>query len=197
MHDCIFTPYCLRPYCDLSCSVHAEISYWMERCNISMDNPVLHSSIESIQYCTSILEENKGKFVVVKCKDTVEFGDLLSYVAICLYGRGTALTHGIYKLNFAEYIEEIKHSWQLKSEPESLEFMRIWANTENYLIINGIDFVKFGDFESQTLLQLIQSRRSPQKCTILVVPERDSLVGNNTSLFFTRLKNLLQEATIK
>lgn len=196
MYDCIFTSHCTRNTCDLACSVHAEISYWMERCNIHMDNPVLLSSDDAINRAVMLIESHTGKTVSVSSKDTVFTGDLLSYVAICLHGTGTAFTNGIYKLNFSEYIDEIKRSWQTRDEPESLEFMRIWANTESYLIITGLDYVKFGDFESQTMLQLLQNRRSPNKTTFVVIPEKNSLVGSNTSGFFTQLMDQLNEVAV-
>lgn len=194
MFDCIYTAHCIRDVCDLACQVHTEIQYWMERCDIKINNPILHCDDSKIAKAQQLIESNTGKLVTVKSKDTAEFGDILSYVAICLHGRGTALTHGIYKLNFSEFMDEIKHSWQTHSDSNKLEFMKIWANSENYLIIVGLDYIKFGDFESQTLLQLIQSRRSPEKSTFVVIPESESLVGANNSIFFTRLMDVLEEA---
>lgn len=193
MYDCIFTPHCTRHTCDLACSVHAEISYWMERCNLGIDNPVLNTSQESIISAKNIIDYSEGKIISVYCKDTVYFGDLLSYVAICLHGKGTAFTDGIYKLNFSDYVDEIKRSWQTRQDSDKLEYMRIWTDSERYLIINGLDYVKFGDFESQTMLQILQNRRSIKKSTIIVVPETSPLVGANNSTFFTMLLDKLAE----
>ncbi len=197
MYDCIYTPHCTRFTCDLACSKRAEISYWMERCRINMDNPVLNSDDKSIERCINLVESSLGKVLSISCKDTAQSGDLISYVAICLHGTGIAFTDGIYRLNFSEYIEEIKRSWQTKCEPDSLEYMRIWADTERYLIINGLDYIKFGDFESQTLLQIIQSRRSPKKATIILCPESQQLVGSSNSAFFSILMDKLEEVRVR
>ena len=181
----------------MACPIHAEISYWMERCNISIDNPVLKSDQCDIDYAIKLIESNVGKSISIKAKDTAITGDLISYVAICLHGIGTAFTQGIYKLNFSEYLDEIKRSWQSKTEGEKLEYMRIWTDSEKFLIINGLDYVRFGDFESQTLLQILQNRRSADKTTIIVLPDRTHLVGANNSAFFGILIDKLNEVSVK
>lgn len=197
MYDCIYTPHCTRFNCDLACPLRAEISYWMERCRINMDNPVLNSSDKLISEATKIIESSLGSVMSIQCKDTMMMGDLLSYIAICLHGTGVAFTDGIYKLNLSEYIDEIKRSWQTKVESDSLEYMRIWTESERYLIINGLDYIKFGDFESQTLLQIIQSRRSPKKATLIISPDTSHLVGSSNSAFFTMLIDKLEEVKVK
>lgn len=192
MHNCIYTSLCDKQNCDRSCARNAEISYWMERCNIDMHNPVLRNSPDFTKYC-QLIESSLGKTKVVSAKDTVKSGDFLCYIAICLHGTGLAFSKGIYKLNFSEYIEQLKSSWNSRYESDSLEYMRIWLKSERYVIINGMDYVRFGDFESQTLLQILQSRRSENQATILVIPGIDQLVGVSTSVFFIRLIDKLNE----
>lgn len=171
--------------CDLACPIHAEISYWMDRCNIYMDNPILNSDPRLISSAVRVLEDNKGSSVFVRSDNTVETADRLAYCAICLHGRGTGLSHGIYNLNFSLYVDEIKRSWQTRSESEDLEYMRIWSNSSTYLIVSHMDFVKFGDFESQTLLGLLQQRMSPSKTTLCVIPDKNKLVGSGP--FFSQV----------
>lgn len=195
MFDCIFTPHCTRTNCDFACPIHAEITYWMERCNIEIDNPVLLSTDTELKEAQKIIDSSLGCIRAIEASDTTKMGDLLSYVAICLHGIGTAFSNGIYKLNFSNYIESIKRSWQTREEPSNLEYARIWSESARYTIINGLDYVKFGDFESQTLLQILQSRKSAQKATILVIPGIDQLVGQHTSVFFTRLLSVLEEVS--
>ena len=140
-----------------------------------------------------IIEGGAGKLSVFRSKSPETATDTLAYCAICLHGRGTALKKGIYVLNYAEYIDEIKRSWQSKYESEDLQFMRIWSNSANYLIISGIDYVKFGDFECQTLLRLIQDRRNPSKSTYIVYG-KENLIG--TSDFFGRLLSIMKGAEV-
>ena len=95
MHDCIYSPHCTYVQCDMACPVHAETSYWMERCGIDMNNYAIHASNENVQKFRHFLEIGKGKVNVIKAEQTIRSADLLSYCAICLYGHGTALTSGI------------------------------------------------------------------------------------------------------
>lgn len=193
MIDCIYSPHCTWKQCDLACPIHAEISYWMERCNIDMSNPVLKCGKQAIDKAMSIIQSREGKLSVFRSKNPDIAADTLAYCAICLHGRGTALSHGIYSLNFANYIDETKRSWQSKYEPEDLEFMRIWSNSASYLIVSGLDYVKFGDFECQTLLRLLQDRRSTTKSTYIVYG-KENLVGSSD--FFGRLLSLLKGAEV-
>lgn len=193
MVDCIYSPHCTWKQCDYACPIFAEISYWMERCNIDIRNPVLKSDQAAIDKGIEIIEGGAGKLSVFRSKSPETATDTLAYCAICLHGRGTALKKGIYVLNYAEYIDEIKRSWQSKYESEDLQFMRIWSNSANYLIISGIDYVKFGDFECQTLLRLIQDRRNPSKSTYIVYG-KENLIG--TSDFFGRLLSIMKGAEV-
>ena len=61
------------------------------------------------------------------------------------------------------------------------------------MIISNFDYVKFGDFESQTLLNLIQSRQTDGNITILVSPPINSLVYGK-SRFFDVLKNKMKDS---
>lgn len=195
MIDCIYSPYCTYKQCDLACPTHAEISYWMERCNIDMNNPVLHASPEKIKLVRNILDDNRS-IQIINANDTVLTADLICYCSICLYGKNTALNGGIYNLNYSEYIESIKRSWQTKYESEELEFMRIWSNSSDRLIISHMDYVKFNDFECQTLLTLMQSRDKPNKHTYIVVPkDLNQLYGNGH--FYSILLNKFRSGGIK
>ena len=71
------------------------------------------------------------------------------------------------------------------------------GNSAKLLIISNLDYVNFGDFESQTLLTLLQDRERKDVTTILVSPPPNQLVGKPTSLFFKSLRSKLSEAVIK
>ena len=82
----------------------------------------------------------------------------------------------------------------MKGEPEELEYMNIWARSAKILIISNFDYVNFGDFESQTLLNLLQERQNGELTTILVTPSLKTLVSSKASIFFNSLKTRLSDA---
>lgn len=195
MVDCIYSPHCTYKQCDMACPMHAETSYWMDRCSITMNNSCLKESSENVRRFRDILDRGKGKVNVIRAEQTVRAADLLAYCAICLYGHGTALTGGVYNLNYTEFIDEIKHSWSTKEEDETLQFMRIWSQSATVLVVSHMDYVKFNDFESQTLLTLMQSRDVPEKSTFVVVPKGVRLIGNGS--FYTLLQDKMGGLELK
>lgn len=88
----------------------------------------------------------------------------------------------------------------MKSEPEDLEYTRIWTDSCKVLIVSNMDYVKFGDFESQTLLNILQSRQSSDKKTIIISPPVNRLVtggtGNSSNMFFESLKQILNSTKV-
>lgn len=196
MFDCIYSAYCIKPSCDNACHVHAETCYWMERCGITINNPVLHISIDQLNQCVKLLDDNVGKVNVYRAKNTLATADLFCYCAICKYGHGTGLNGGVYNLNFSKYVEEIRKSWRTRYESEELDFMRIWTDSSEFLIISRLDYVNFTDFESQTLLSIMQSRSQPGKSTYIITPSEANLIGKGDG-FYPRLLRQLKEAEIK
>jgi len=67
--------------------------------------------------------------------------------------------------------------------------VKIWSENAKVLIISNFDFVNFGDFESQTLLNLLQTRQVEGKTTILVSPPISQLVSSKSSMFFNMLRS--------
>ncbi len=183
MFDCIYTPYCTYKQCDLACPIHAEITYWMERCKIDIKDPILRTDRQQIEKCSEIIDKHIGELCVYKARDTVAAADLFCYCAICKYGRGTALSNGIYNLNFMDYIEEIKKSWQTRYESEELQFMKIWTDSSSILVVSHLDYVSFADFESQTMLALMQMRKRQGKTTFIIQPQENSLIGKGNGFF--------------
>lgn len=196
MFDCIYGERCIRTQCDLACPLHAEITYWMERCNITLSNPVLRIDTEQLNKCKSMVQNNTDGVFTYRAKNTVATADLFTYCAICLHGIGTNMRNGIYQLNFSEYIDENRKTWSTRTESEKLEFMKIWSNTSKDLIISHLDYVSFGDYECQMLLTLIQSRRLPGKTTYIIIPSETELVGRNSS-FYSTMINELKESEIR
>lgn len=195
MHNCIFSAHCTEKTCDASCPILVETSYLLERNNISMSSDVFHASPKLIDQCNKLLESSKGQFAPWIVDDTVKMSELLTYCAICQNWKGSRLHCNVYNLKYSRFLEDTKKSWSLKAVPEDLEYRRIWIDSCKVLVISNIDFVSFGDFESQTLLNILQSRAGDDKTTIIVTPKPSLLVGKG--LFFVRLQKLLEEANNK
>lgn len=195
MHRCIFTPHCTEQMCDNSCPVLVETSYLLERNGISMNSLVFKSPSASIDKALDILKQVQGKMGVVLTGNTVSTSELITYCAICQNWQGSRLHCSVYNLRYSKFIEDIKKSWSAKSESEELEYTRIWSNSAKVLVISNIDYVNFGDFESQTLLNLLQTREVAGLSTIIISPKLDMLVGKG--MFFARLQKILSEAVIK
>lgn len=192
MYNCIFNGHCNHFLCDRSCPTLAETSYLLERNNITMNNAVFKSDAKKIQSYLRMLDTNEGSLKVILSNQTVQDADLLTYCGICKYWKGSRLHCTVYNLKYAQFIEMTKKSWSTKSEPDDLEYMRIWSQSAKLLIISNIDFINFRDFECQTLLTLLQSRSGPEFTTIVVSPPLSSLVGDGP--FFGRLTSILKEA---
>ncbi len=197
MHNCIFNAYCTENFCDRSCPTLAETSYLLERNNIDMNSSVFQATDSEVQTMLNVLNKSQGKlgaYIANKSMNTVYASELLTYVAICSNWQGSRLHCDVYNLKYSKYVDELKKSWSLRAEPEDLEYMRIWSESAKILIISNIDYVNFGDFESQTLLNLLQTRQIAKLTTIFVTPSLGSLVSSKSSSFFSLLKSQISEA---
>ena len=199
MYNCIFTAHCTEAFCDRSCPILVETSYLLERNNINMNSPVFSASESSVRKMLNVLEQAEGKvgsYIASGSETTIQAAELLTYCAICKYWKGSRLHCNVYNLKYSKFIDETKKSWS-NPDLESYEYMKIWSETSKVLIISNFDYVNFGDFESQTLLNLIQQRQSQGQTTILVSPQTGTLVSSKQSSFFTMVKNLIKTNIIK
>lgn len=197
MHDCIYSAYCTSEYCDRSCPALAESSYLLARNSIDMRNPVFQAQDASIDSAISILSKCDRRVGVWIASGNPEgTADLITYCAICEYGKGSRLHCSVYHLNFSVYIDTIRESWKMSQKPQSLEYMDIWINNCDVLIVSGFRYMNFNDFECQTLLKMMDNRMSRSQTTLIVTPELNSLVGKSTD-FLPRLKSELGRAVIR
>ena len=198
MHNCIFTAHCTEAFCDRSCPILVETSYLLERNNLSFSNPVFSSSRESVIKMLKVLNSVDGKFGVYRIssdENTIQSADLLTYCAICKYWKGSRLHCNVYNLKYSKFIDETKKTWN-GVESESYQYMKIWSETAKVLIISNFDYVNFGDFESQTMLNLIQQRQSQGLTTILVSPQLGTLVSSKKSTFFDMMISMMKSNII-
>lgn len=203
MYNCMFTAHCTEPFCDKSCPTLVETSYLLERNKIDFNSPVF----KELQYLTEPVLRDLAKnetgiqTFFVNSKDSVKVADFITYCEICKNWKGSRLHCTVYNLRYSRFLDDVKKSWGMKQEPEDLEYQRIWIDTCKVLIVSNTDYVKFGDYETQTLLNLIQSRQVGDKKTILIVPPVNRIVtsssGNSSNnLFFESLKQILNSTRV-
>lgn len=195
MQTCMFSGHCMEYQCDNSCPALVQTTYLLERNNISLNNVVFKTDPSEINSTLKILDNSKGKFnVIIDKLDTSKKADLFTYCAICQHWKGSQLHCVVYHLKFSQYVEEIQKSWS-KNESDELEYMKIWSRSAKVLVISGIDFVNFKNFQCQTILELIQQRNSnPDNTTIIVSPSISALVGEG--MFFSKLQDMMKRAVI-
>lgn len=167
MYNCIFSAHCTEAFCDQSCPILVETSYLLERNGIDMSSYVFSASPTDLSTANTIVSDLTGKTGYYKCANSSKFADMITYAAICKNWKGSKLHCTVYNLRFSKYLELMKQSWAGGTD-ETLEYMRIWAESAKVLIISNFDYVGFGDFESQTLLNLIQNRINNNATTIIV-----------------------------
>ena len=194
MNDCIHFLFCTKTICDRSCPTAGESSYLLERNDIPDGSDVFKSSDAENSKSLAILQSNE-KYITVESDNTVRSANQIAYAAVCENWYGNHFHCSVYHLRFSNYIDDLQRSWGLKEVPESLEYVQIWLSTAKVLVVSNIDFMKFQDFQAQTLLNIIHNRLSSGLKTILVTPKIKSLVGSG--IFFDRLKALMKEGVIK
>lgn len=192
MYNCIFSAHCTEDICDTACPILVETTNLLDRNNIKIKSDIFKISEENYTKAKTTLKKALAtNLVVIEAKKTVVTADLITYCAICEHWQGSQLHCTVYNLRYAKYLDTLKSSWSSKQEAECIEYEKIFMNTAKVLVISGMDFVNFKDFESQTLLSLLQSREDGDKSTIIVIPSVNNLIGSGA--FFERLKQELKE----
>ena len=185
----------MEQLCDRSCPKFVETSYLLDRNNISINHPMISNPVISTEDIVDFLDTYKEKFVtyiVPEKYNTIDISVLFTYVAICMNWKGNQLHCNVYNLKYSQYVEAIKQTWTTHIESDELQYTKIWSESAKVLIISSIDYVNFGDFESQTLLSLIQLRQSKRLTTVLISPDTRLIVGAEKSRFFPSLINLIK-----
>ena len=194
MYNCLFTAHCTELCCDKSCPIYAEVSYLLERNKLTLDATTTNIPTSIVLEITQLLSQSDGGMGVYVVSDTIIGAERLTYVAICHNWERSQLHCTVYNLNLSWYLEELKRSWNTHSESEELEYCKIWSKSAKVLVISGIDYINFGDFESQTLLALLQARQMEKKTTIIVSPPLDALISTKPSAFYNGLRQKLTTA---
>lgn len=199
MYNCIFNGHCIEETsCNASCPVLAQTSYLLERNDIKMTNPVFSMSDKELSKYFNILSQAAGRTACVTVpagEFTNKTADALTYCAICDNWRGSQLHCTVYNLKFAQYLDTLQSSWSFGSDSSDMvNQMKVWIANARVLIVSNLDFINFKDFQSQTLLSLLQSRVGMDLTTIVVTPTLSSLVGEGQ--FFSRLTSILTKQKV-
>ena len=174
--DCMFSPYCCATLCDRSCPKWAQTDYLLMRNGLSYSSRPFRMKQSSLDKYISVYEKacSCGSAVTVTCKDAVKVAEVMSYIAVCNSWQGSAMRVKCYHLLYSQYPE-------------------LWSKSCNVLVISGIDYVNFKDFQSQKLLQLLQDRERKRKATIIVSPKVENIMGGGKmyDLLLSKLRSNL------
>lgn len=191
MNNCIFSASCIESICDKSCPILSQSSYLLDRNNITLDNSVYH--MEDAVSCNIqqfIETKQDDRLIAIKVAKTNVKAAQITYGYILKHWKGSQLHCSVYMLKFQRYMDLVQRSWALKSEPSELQYMKIFMDSCKVLVVSGLDFIMFKDFQSQLLLTLIQDRDEIGKQTVLVLPKSE-LQGEGT--FFSILKGQIEK----
>lgn len=192
-HSCVFSAYCVKPYCDMACSKNAIYRMLASKSELNPNMAITTSTLDDILKYHNMIEQNIGKFIMVEScgvnKTSKDVADSITYTAICdmCEGHGSEIT--VYHLNYSKYIQMIKDSWT-NGTTQKLQETQAFISNSKVLIISGMDFVSFKDMECQMLLTILHDRLQIDKISIVVVNRINDLHGN--SVFFTQLKEALK-----
>ncbi len=197
MANCIFSAHCMELICDQSCPILAETTYLLDRNALKFDSFVFTPNEFDVNKILDIYDKYEQSVVTVVPKNstTVRCADMFTYCGICKYWKGSRLHCDVYHLKFAKYLESLKLTWNNKSEPEDLTYMKIWSESAKVLVVSNFDYVNFGDFECQTLLNLIQTRQAANRMTILISPLNINSSKSNT-VFVNTLRDIMRKNRI-
>lgn len=183
MIDCIYTAHCMEKFCDKSCPVLVQTSYLLERNGLLISSPVFYKYPQYIDDMLLRLDKDDSVQIVSPCGPKnkreltpTETAQLLTYCAICKHWKGSQLHCTVYNLKFSTYLDELKKSWS-SSNTDKVDMMKIWAESAKVLIISNLEYVNFKDFESQTILTLVDQRRSSGLQTFIVSESSISYSG--------------------
>ena len=207
MKNCPYNNTCIRFKCDRSCKVYTEFEHWSNRCNLTIKNSLFRVDKSKIIRASQLLiaaendkssDSNYIHIGVYSGQDSQLIGDLATYLAILKYCSGTGFYNGVYRLNFQNYLDEIKSSWDTRYDSPLLGDMKIWIQSCKCLVIYNLGLIRFGDFESQTLLSIFQERYDETKTTIVVLEGgKFCLPGRNASIFYQKLKNEISSRGVR
>ena len=186
--DCIFAETCDRFKCDLSCGQDIMYNYIREKSGIraletTYDEAILIKDL-------AMLANYNNELLCFETPDVIEKTREFVYIYACkLRGVNANLIH----ISFSSYIQQLRDSWSYGATA-NLEHIQVRLRKWTVAVISGIDYCMFKDFEAQTLLNIIESRRMSGLTTIILTRSLTNIHGN--SVFLSPLKEQLKEVLV-
>jgi hydroxymethylpyrimidine pyrophosphatase-like HAD family hydrolase len=162
-----------------------------------LDDTLLNNNKEVTDYTLKGINilKNNDFMIVINTARSLYFADLLSYVAICKYGLHTGMRNGVYKLNFQEYIDIQKQSWN-NNGTDALNYINACITSSRYIVIYGLDNLKFKDFESQEFLKLLDKKSSIENKVYIISSHNLIGEGDFYRILQQRLKKEIANVNI-
>lgn len=186
--DCIFAETCDNIRCDYTCGEDVMFNYICNKSGIkTVEDKYNEATLIKDQ---QMLAEHNGNLVCVETNDVIGKTREFVYIYACIL-RGTKAN--LVHVSYSSYIQQIRDSWTYGGT-EDLEHLQVRLRKWSVAVISGIDYCMFKDFEAQTLLNIIESRRMEGLTTIILTRSLTSIHGN--SVFLSPLKEQLKEVLV-
>lgn len=191
--DCVFDSYCTFPLCDRSCPRWAQMDYLMMRNDLTSTSRPFQMKEEVLRKYVDVYESGVGTTTVVTSRDTIKDAEVMAYVSVCNNWEKSAMRVRAYHLVFSKYVDDLQSSWS-GTKSDDLQYVELWSKSCNVLVVSGIDYVNFKDFQSQLILQLIQDREREGKTTFVVSPRVEQLTGSGKmfNLMVSKFKQIVR-----
>lgn len=186
--DCVFAETCDKLRCDYTCGEDVMFNYILNKSGIQTIEDKYDEDV--LIRDQKMLSEHHGNLVCVETNDVVGKTREFVYIYACKL-RGTKAN--VVHISYSSYIQQIRDSWTYGGT-EDLEHIQVRLRKWTVAVISGIDYCMFKDFESQTLLNIIESRRMEGLTTIILTRSLTNIHGN--SVFLSPLKEQLKEVLV-
>lgn len=199
-HQCMYCNICTEYECNFTCIKGVTSQYYVDASNFplySSEFMNFYTDEDFVKFGNIIKDHRRGYGVVVS-KGRKYLSDAFFYAAMVIENYHSLYWPEAFMLNYRKYTDSYKRSWTTGEEPDSLQEARYNAEHCCTLIITGLDTMIFGDFESQTLLALLEDRNKAKQSTIIVMSDVDNINTNSrsTTTFVRSLREELRKRVI-
>lgn len=199
-HQCMYCNICTEYECNFTCIKGVTSEYYVDASNFplySSEFMNFYTDEDFVKFGKIIKDHRRGYGVVVS-KGRKYLSDAFFYAAMVIENYHSLYWPEAFMLNYRKYTDSYRRSWTTGEEPDSLQEARYNAEHCCTLIITGLDTMIFGDFESQTLLALLEDRDKAKQSTILVMSDVDNINTNSrsTTTFVRSLRDELRKRVI-
>lgn len=199
-HQCMYSNVCTEYECNLTCIKGVTSEYYVNASNFPLYSSEFMNYYDDEDFVKfgNIIKDHRRGYGVVVSKGRKYLSDAFFYAAMIIENYHSLYWPEAFMLNYRKYTDAYKRSWTTGEEPDSLQEARYNAEHCCTLIITGLDTMIFGDFESQTLLALLEDRNKAKQSTILVMSDVDNINTNSrsTTTFVRSLREELRKRVI-